>query len=444
MSSNNAASSIKLIMHKTISYLKNRYIFKGSFATNVLTLMTGVVIAQLIPIVILPVLTRIYTPRDFGIFTLYMSIFSIIAIFSTGQYELAIMLPEKEEDAVYIIILAVIICFFVSAITLLIFFFLNSLITRIIGNSNISLWLYFVPLTVFLSGTYQIFYYWLNRKKRYKRLAVNRVLQAILMVSVNLIMGLAGFGASGLIVGNICGFFFASASLGWETYREIRKEISLIGYSKLRKLLLRFRKFPFYSLPADFLNVISNQAPAVFLSSFFGVNVVGFFGLTQRVLGVPVTLISTSLYDVFKERASSDYRRIGNCKEIYLKTLKSLFVLSIVPFLLFFFSAPWLFTLIFGPSWRTAGVYAQILSVMLFLRLIVRPLGYMFIIAEKQKESFFLHIYMVISTIVCLFAGYYIFKKAEYALFLFSINYAFIYTIYLLLSYSFSKGSKNK
>ena len=144
---------------------------KSEFNRNVLTLMTGTTIAQAIPIAISPILTRIYTPEDFGMFALYMSIASIIAIVATGRYELAIMLPKKDEDAINIVALSIIISFFVSFISLLIVFIFNTQITNILGNPEISIWLYFIPLTVLLTGIYQSFNYWSNRKKQYKRLA---------------------------------------------------------------------------------------------------------------------------------------------------------------------------------------------------------------------------------------------------------------------------------
>jgi O-antigen/teichoic acid export membrane protein len=79
---------------------------KSEFSRNVLTLMTGTTIAQAIPIAISPILTRIYTPEDFGVFALYMSVVSIVSVVATGRYELAIMLPKKDEDAINIVTLS--------------------------------------------------------------------------------------------------------------------------------------------------------------------------------------------------------------------------------------------------------------------------------------------------------------------------------------------------
>ena len=116
---------------------------KSEFSRNVLTLMTGTTIAQAIPIAISPILTRIYTPEDFGVFALYMAIASIIAVIATGRYEMAIMLPKEEEDVKSIVKLILILLSIVTFITFLIVSFFNQAIVSLFENQEISNWLYF-------------------------------------------------------------------------------------------------------------------------------------------------------------------------------------------------------------------------------------------------------------------------------------------------------------
>src|SRR5450759_1161965 len=122
----------------------------GSFTANVLTLMTGTTIAQAILITIAPILTRIYKPEDFGIFALYMAIVSMIAIIATGRYELAIMLPENDDDAINIVCLSVCIVFFISFMTLIVIWLFNAQITKLMGSDKLSIWIYLIPISVLL------------------------------------------------------------------------------------------------------------------------------------------------------------------------------------------------------------------------------------------------------------------------------------------------------
>ena len=136
---------------------------RSEFSRNVLTLMTGTSIAQAIPIAVSPILTRIYTPEEFGSFALYMTIVSLLSILVTGRYELAIMLPKKDEDAINLVALSILISFIISVFVFLIVFIFNTEITDWLANKAISSWLYLIPLSIFFSGLYQSLYFWNNR-----------------------------------------------------------------------------------------------------------------------------------------------------------------------------------------------------------------------------------------------------------------------------------------
>jgi O-antigen/teichoic acid export membrane protein len=75
---------------------------KSEFGRNVLTLMTGTTIAQSIPVAITPILTRLYTPEDFGLLAVFVALTAILGSIANGRYELAIMHPEKDEESINI------------------------------------------------------------------------------------------------------------------------------------------------------------------------------------------------------------------------------------------------------------------------------------------------------------------------------------------------------
>jgi len=122
---------------------------KGNFVKNILTLMTGTTIAQAIPIAFTPILTRLYTPKDFGVLGLFVAITSILSVIANGRYELAIMLPEKDIDAINIVALGAIISTALSVVILIIVLLFHNVIAKKLGNSSIEPWLYFIPITVF-------------------------------------------------------------------------------------------------------------------------------------------------------------------------------------------------------------------------------------------------------------------------------------------------------
>jgi O-antigen/teichoic acid export membrane protein len=393
---------------------------KSEFSRNVLTLMTGTTIAQAIPIAISPILTRIYTPEDFGLFALYTSIASILGVVATGRYELAIMFPKKDENAANIVILSIIISFFISLILLIFIFIFNAQITNILGNQDISLWLYFIPITVVLTGIYQSFNYWSNRKKQYKRLSISRVIQSSTVATTNLGMGFGGFGATGLLFGTIAGQSIATIILAKMVITEdieIFKKVKKLKYFALAK---RYVKFPKYEIWSAFFNTASSHSPIILLGVFFNSTVVGFYSLSYRILNLPMSFISSSISQVFLQESAKIKKDREKLHNLTKSTFKKLFYLGLFPMVFLGVFGDIVFSFIFGEEWKVAGQYAQVLSIWLFFVFLISPLSTLLITLEKQKESFYFNISILISRVLALYLGYYIFNNAFETIVLFT------------------------
>lgn len=277
-------------MIKALTYLKTRYLQKGSFAANVATLSTGTFIAQIIVIAISPILTRLYTSKDFGVFALYTAIAGIVTMIATGRYELAIILPKKDEDAAHLVLLSLIINICVCFLFFIIVFALNEPIIKLLGNYEISFWLYFVSLTIFLTGAYQIFNYWLNRQKKYKEMSQNRVMQSGITAVTQLGIGFFSMGTNGLIVGIIVGHVVTTALF----FRSFCKQIihRKFSYTHIKALSKQYIGHPKLLVPSHAISALNNQIPIFFLSSFFGIEAAGFFSLASRSFSLPSSLIA--------------------------------------------------------------------------------------------------------------------------------------------------------
>jgi O-antigen/teichoic acid export membrane protein len=377
----------------------NRLKPKSEFSRNVLTLMTGTTIAQAIPIAISPILTRIYTPKDFGIFALYMSVASIISVVATGRYELAIMLPKKDEDAINIVALSIFISFFVSFIALLIVFVFNAQITNLLGNPEISSWLYFIPISVLLTGVYQSFNYWSNRKKQYKRLATSRVIQSGTTATTNLGMGFSGFGSGGLILSGILGQGVATAILGKMVWGEDNYRLEEIKRLKIFALAKRYSKFPKYNLPNALIDGFRLSGINILIANFFTTSMLGQFSLAWKMVQMPMSLVGGSLSQVFfKKMASAKKNDLNLLLRKYL-IKSSLFSAPI--FLFIYFFAIDIFIFVFGENWRLAGEIASVMSPWLFFNFLSAPMANIFIILNKQEIVLLVSIfYMIIPLLI--------------------------------------------
>ncbi|HEY5588348.1 MAG TPA: lipopolysaccharide biosynthesis protein [Candidatus Paceibacterota bacterium] len=425
-------------MARRIKKILNR----SAFFKDVFTLMTGTAIAQMATVLLAPIISRIYSPADMAVFATYLSFVSIFGSATTLKYELAIVLPEKDEDSVNLTGLSVFISFIISLLIFIILYFFGIQILNIISNKKIitTSWIYFVPLAVLTIGIFNSLNYWVNRKSQYKRLALSRVTQSFGMLSSQIGFGFSPLKTSGLIFGEIVGRVSATCVLAYKTIKNDILLIRQINATKMKAQFRRYKNFPKYSLPADLLNVVTNQIPVFTLNRFFTSQMLGNYSLMERVLGVPISLIGRAVFDVFKQRASIDYSTHGNCTVIFVRTFKTLVLASILPTLILFFFAPMFFKIIFGNDWEVAGEFARIMSILFFFRFTASPLSYMFYIAEKQHYDMIWQMVLFFTTLGSFAIGVF-YKNVKIGLWCYAVSYSVMYIIYIWMSYRFSKGN---
>lgn len=411
----------------------------GSFVSNVLTLMTGTTIAQAITIAIAPILTRIYKPEDFGIFALYMAIVSMIAIIATGRYELAIMVPEDDEDSINILALSIGIAFFISFTTFVLIWLFNAQIIKIIGIDKLSIWIYLIPISVLLTGIYQAFNYWSNRKRQYKRLAISRISQSTTAASVNIGMGFEGFGFSGLILGGFIGQGIATYVLGWQIWREDKEKKKLISKKKMNENMGKYKDFPIINSIHAFTDSLQSSGVVFLISAFFGDVILGLYSLTMRILNAPLGLIGSSVSQVFFQKASETYNNGGDLRLLLKKTTIRLGLIALPIFVVLVFFAPRIFVLVFGNNWREAGVYTQILSPWIFLNFLSSPVSQIPIIVDKQKYAFYIGLWYDLSLLFSVLVGYFT-GNILYGLYSMSITGSLILLINMYWIFDISKN----
>lgn len=415
-----------------------RLLPQSIYARNVLTLMTGTTLAQAIPIAISPILTRLYSPEEFGRFALYMAVTMIASVLVTGRYELAIFLPRQDRAALHIAALAITLSMVISAVLLLIVLFFAHPIAALLGDAALAPWLYWAPVSILLVGVYQSLNYWSNRKAHYKRLAISRTVQSGSAAMAQLSSGYAG-GAAGLVAGQITGQVLATGVMARLIWREDHALIRALRPMRCLALSKRYINFPKYLIVAHGFNTASSQMPVLLLGALFSTSAAGFFTLTQRVMAAPMSLIASALSDVFRQEASQAYIHQGNCLVIYRETFKRLLIISVLPFFVFFLIAPDVFSFIFGAQWRVAGEYAQILTLKFFFDFVVGPLSAMFMIAEKQRLDLLWQIGLV-STAICSFYIGYWFSDVKLALIAYTASHCCMQAVNLGMSYGFAKN----
>jgi O-antigen/teichoic acid export membrane protein len=328
----------------------------------------------------------------------------------------------------------------VAVVVLLFIIIFHNPLLQILKNPAIAAWVYLAPLSVVFIGWSSTINYWLNRHKQYHKLAINRVSVALIAAMASLVFGFTGFGYAGLILAVIIGQFVALSMLLVWARNDLYGGLRRVTRADITQVAISYRKFPLFSLPSDAVNSLSQQIPVLMLSRFFGPNVVGYFSFSQKILGMPLNLMSQSISDVFKQRASADYSKLGNCKNIFNKTSKMLSALSIVPLITIFLFAPIIFKIVFGEAWEQAGLYTRYLAPLYIFRFIVSPLSYVFYIANRQDADLVGQIVLLFVSVGSMILGIYI-NNPDAAIISFSCGYILVYCFYFFGACKFANGS---
>jgi len=368
----------------------------SEFHKNVLTLISGTAIAQAIPILISPILTRLYSPSDFGLIALYLAIVNIFVIIATGRYNLAIMLPESEKEASDLKYLAIYINLVVSIILFFVVLIFNHQITKILDNKDIRVWLYFIPLSVFLRALFQIYEYYENRKKHYKTISFANVSQSLGTSLTRAGMGFMHLGGFGMIVSSIFGALTGSLHIRFLSSKKNAVKYPKPSLNALKVVGKRFKKFPLFTMPSNGLNTISVQIPVILLTRFFSASIVGFYSFSHRMLSMPMFIIGRSFAQVYFQKASTLRYKKKELADFTYSVYKKLLVIGIIPMSIIGVWGDYIFGFVFGKEWMIAGVYSQFLSVWFLFNFISSPLGQIFSVLEKQQKSLVVNSFLLV------------------------------------------------
>ncbi len=377
---------------------------KSEYVRNVLTLVSGTTIAQAIPVAVTPILTRIYSPAEFGLFAVYMALISIGAMIATGRLEMAVLIARKDSEALQLAIISFVISGIVSLLVLVAVAVWGQQIAALSGQPGFENWLYIVPFSIFLFSVYKVLLHWLNRKKQYGLMSRNRVIQSGSISALQVAVGLAPKITTGLAIADCLGRAAALLLI----LRRITATVKLPEFNRVRQyaLIRRYRKFPFLGSPASLLNVLSLQMPYVIIPAIFTSAVAGMYFLVFRVLMLPIALIGEAMMEVFRSRAMEDLKEHGTCRPLFIKTLLSLSIIGLPPALLLILFGQEIFAFVFGEDWREAGLYATILAPMALLRLACAPLGGVLFIREKLKLVLLLQSFFFVMVALSLVLGW--------------------------------------
>ncbi len=382
-------------------------IVRNEIVKNVLTLFSGSSLAQLIPFLIYPVLSRLYTPAEFGTLALFANLMMILSIFATAKYEQAIMLPVKNSSAINITGFCLLLITGFWIFTMLVFLFFGCNIVSLFGDSGLYPWIYLLPFSVAFHSVFQVMTLILNRQKHFRSMALSRVLQSLSSSGVKLGGGFLQVGRGGLIVGTTIGHFFSAAFLFIRFYINNKNWLSLISLKRMREQIIRYIYFPKYVMLHALSSTVSAALPIIFFTRFFSSEEAGLYAMGYSIVFIPLSLFSAAIEQVLYQDLSMKFNSEKELTPLMKDTAKTIIFIAIIPFLLLFAFAPFAFEFLLGGDWAVSGVYVRIILPWLFMAFLTSPLSFIPKIFGRQKKAMFIELISFVFRVAALSAGIY-------------------------------------
>lgn len=421
---------------------KLKKLTRSKLVRNIAIVATGTAGAQAIVMAFSPVITRLYGPEAFGLLGAFMAILAIVTPIAALTYPVAIVLPRSDADAKGLAKLSGGLAVGMACLIAVIFLIAGDRLVDLLGLQAIDVFLLLIPLAMMFSAFQQILQQWLIREKKFRITAKAAVMHSIIICTMQAGIGLFYPISTVLIIlATISNGLYAA--LFWlgiknqikinittqQTVIEKESDLSFFGIWALAK---RYQDFPIYRAPQDIINAFSQGLPILMLASFFGPAAAGFYTLAKAVMGAPSTLIGKSVGDVFYPRITKAAQDRENLFQLILKATLALTAIGFAPFTLVVAFGPWLFSLIFGAEWITAGEYARWLALFFLFNFINKPSVAAVPVLGIQKGLLFYEIFSTGAKTLGFFAGLYWFDSAIWAVALFSVIGVFAYITMIL------------
>lgn len=364
-------------------FLKSRLpvVRPGSFVANIVVLMSWGLAAQALNFVMMPLLTRMYAPGEFGIFAVFTNVSVLLGVVAAMRYEFAVVLPEDDRTGALIVWLsveaAVLFAFGVGVVATI----GGQAVSRVAALRSISAYLPWLALAVALLAAYNAQAYWAIRRKSYARLGFSKLIIAIATGGVQLGLAMtrgASTGAlvAGLIVGQLAGMLYLAHGSGLA--------FSLAAHGReILSLARRYSHFPRYSALGSGLDGISQLIPVALITAGYGAAHGGQYALADRAMRMPSVLLGSSLAQVFYQRLATSRNDPQQCHQLLRRTWSHLAVLGLLPTLVALAVGPWLFATVFGARWHEAGEAARALAPGLFAYFVGFPTSNSIVVFER-------------------------------------------------------------
>ncbi len=380
----------------------------GGFIKSVTKLMAGNMLAQVVAIVAVPVITRLFSAENYGIYAVILSSSLILTPLSTMCYHTAILMPKREIDSFSVALLSFISVGVFSLFLFVICINIRELVASLTGISLLNDLILLLPIIVFFHGIYLTMSFYQLRKKCYGRLSLARASETISEKGFVLSVGFLGWHSAIVLIfgkfisGSVASILLIISNNFVEEVRIVLKKIEQID---LLRALKKYRNFALFNMPSVLLMNGLLQLPTIIIAYFYSPLMAGLYAIGNNVIGMPANTLSDALSKTYLQYAAEHRENRQKLNDNSIELLNIIFPLLLIPFILLSVIGKEVFTVILGESWKDAGVFVQILALFVFSTFLARTFGSLFDILDKQHIRLYYHIINFIIRIGILIVG---------------------------------------
>lgn len=422
--------------HTKTFFDKARQKFLGTGSTgdifkNMGILASGVGVAKVIGFLTMPIITRIYSPEDFGVLAVFTTAILLIVPLSTLLYSITIPLPKTDGMAVNIVFLCSMLIVFITGMLAMLFAFFGDSIFGFFNMEEIAAYWWVLIIGIFAASFYELMTHWATRLKAFAEVAKTKVWQALISAGLKIGLGFLGFKPLGLLVGDVGQRGGGVLSLAKAFYKKLSDNIKYVRFNRIKFLLRYYVDLPIYRLPSQFLLKLSSQLPVLFFAFQFGQEPTGQLGLSLSMIGLPITLLANSTGKAYYAEISKlGPKKKKEIRRITFEVVKKMILVGLLPTACIFLFGPFLFEIIFGAEWYLAGVYSRILSIYMLMAFATNPLMHVLNVFNKQSKYFEINLVRITLLSIVFFTSF-IFEVND-------VNTLIIYSVTLVFHLVYS------
>ncbi|WP_238702803.1 lipopolysaccharide biosynthesis protein [Bacillus thuringiensis] len=389
-------------------------ILSNHFIKSFFILATGTAMSHIVILLATPILTRLYSPEEFGLFSMYLSIMYSVSVVASLMYDQAIPLPTDDQEGWDTLVLSLIIAIFMSFLVFVMVWLLP--IEKWMISPQLGQYAWLLALSVLGIGWFQAFNSWSVRMEEYPSISKSKISMNSGQIVSQVALGFLNIGILGLLVGELFGRIS-----GCLTYiKMISKNTKSLRIFNLKGLInscIRYKKFPLLSSWSAFINVSCSYIPIIFLAVHYGPTVAGWYLLAEKILIIPEALIGYSIKQVYMSQSSKFSTKAKEFTALFWLTVKQMVVISGIVMGGISLITPYIIPVLFGEVWTESGVYLQMISILYVMKMVVNPISWNFYVLESQMFQMISEIIRFSLICVSLIVSYFYMDNPKSAIF---------------------------